>query len=150
MSSENQAASASNTKKVTVSDALASSNLEEVLQMANVLIRQEQEDFNAAIENATATLTNGSGEISLNNEGMDSDLAGYFNAFGGNIQMQQLMQTRQLIRTMSRMQIMVQAIGAYLVKMDAPATAAEAAAAAEATAATPPAAAGAAEPTPVS
>ena len=148
MSSENQAASVSSPKKVTVSDALASTDLAEVLQMANVLIRQEQEEFNASIENATATLTNGSGEISLNNEGMDSDLAGYFNAFGGNIQMQQLMQTRQLIRTMSRAQIMLQAIGAHLVKMDAPATAAEAAAAAEATAAQ--AAAPAAEPTPVS
>ena len=149
MSSENQAASASSPKKVTVSDALASSNLEEVLQMANVLIRQEQEDFNATIENATATLTNGAKEISLDREGLDSDLAGYFNAFGGNIQMQQLMQTRQLLRTMSRIQIMLQAIGAFLVKVDAPATAAEAAAAATPTAATP-AAAPAAEPTPVS
>ena len=149
MSSENQAASASSPKKVTVSDALASSNLEEVLQMANVLIRQEQEDFNATIENATATLTNGAKEISLDREGLDSDLAGYFNAFGGNIQMQQLMQTRQLLRTMSRIQIMLQAIGAFLVKMDAPATAAEAAAAATPAAATP-AAAPAAEPTPVS
>jgi hypothetical protein len=116
--------------------------LEKVLQIANGLIRQEQEDFNATIENATATLTNNAKEINLDSEGLDSDLAGYFNAFGGNIQMQQLMQTRQLLRTMSRMQIMLQAIGAFLVKVDAPATAAEAAAAAV------PAAAPAAEPTP--
>lgn len=150
MSSENPGASASNPKKVTVSDALASNSLEEVLQMANVLIRQEQEEFNATIENATATLTNSANEINLDKEGLDSDLAGYFNAFGGNIQMQQLMQTRQLLRTMSRIQIMLQAIGAFLVKMDAPATAAEAAAAAATPTAATPAATPAAEPTPVS
>lgn len=142
MSSENPEAAASSPKKFTVSDALAAGDLEKVLQIANGLIRQEQEEFNATIENATATLTNNAKEINLDSEGLDSDLAGYFNAFGGNIQMQQLMQTRQLLRTMSRMQIMLQAIGAFLVKVDAPATAAEAAAAAV------PAAAPAAEPTP--
>jgi hypothetical protein len=139
MSSENPEVSSSSTpKRAQVSDVLRPGiQLEEVINIGAQLLMQEQQESVASLEAAQAAYTDGS-TIELGSEGMDPDLAALFNRFGSNLRMQELMQQRQLVRTMGRLQVMLQAIGAYLVKVDAPATMEAATAAATPPVAAPP------------
>lgn len=108
-------------------------DLEDVIRVGQQLLAQEQQESGLALEAANAAYTE-SNVLEFGREGMDPDLAEAFNANSNSLRLQSLIQNRQLVRTMGRMQVMLQAIGAWLVKVDAPATNEAAAAAA-----TPPA-----------
>ena len=94
-------------------------SLKEIIANGNALLQKQQKEFQRRWEVAAAQATGQSSEVKVDIAGFDEDIKQLFNAYAGQSSTQTIFLLVQVARSQIKTQLLVQALAAKMLDMDA-------------------------------